>query len=358
MNKPTVRSDLQSLPAYKAGQKLQPRDGLEVFKLSSNENTFSPLPSVLDAINKAAENINRYPDPMNTEMISAIAKSIGVVPENIAVGTGSVAVLGHLIQAMAGPGDEVIYPWRSFEAYPIWMQLCGVTGVPVSLKADNSHDLEAMAKAVTPKTKIIIVCTPNNPTGNAISAADLHEFMDSVPSHVLVIIDEAYEDFVTDPQMVAGMDFFKKYQNVALLRTFSKAQGLAGMRVGYAVAQPEITDFVRRVSLPFGVNILAQAAVVASLTDAAKRELKERVDQISKARAEMLTSLRVAGWKIGPQHANFFWVNTAHVEELKNACESAGVAVRPFPEGIRITIGEPEANERIVKLLSEFPNKN
>ncbi|MEY2673134.1 MAG: hypothetical protein RLZZ508_1011 [Actinomycetota bacterium] len=358
MNKPTVRSDLQSLPAYKAGQKLQPRDGLEVFKLSSNENTFSPLPSVLDAINKAAENINRYPDPMNTEMISAIAKSIGVVPENIAVGTGSVAVLGHLIQAMAGPGDEVIYPWRSFEAYPIWMQLCGVTSVPVSLKADNSHDLEAMAKAVTPKTKIIIVCTPNNPTGNAISAADLHEFMDSVPSHVLVIIDEAYEDFVTDPQMVAGMDFFKKYQNVALLRTFSKAQGLAGMRVGYAVAQPEITDFVRRVSLPFGVNILAQAAVVASLTDAAKRELKERVDQISKARAEMLTSLRVAGWKIGPQHANFFWVNTAHVEELKNACESAGVAVRPFPEGIRITIGEPEANERIVKLLSEFPNKN
>ncbi len=358
MNKPEVRRDLQSLPAYKAGQKLQPRDGLEVFKLSSNENTFAPLPTVLKAINEASENINRYPDPLNTEMIGAIAKSIGVTSENIAVGTGSVAVLGHLIQAMAGPGDEVIYPWRSFEAYPIWMQLCGVSGVPVALKADNSHDLEAMAKAVTPKTKMIIVCTPNNPTGNAITAAELQKFMDVVPKNVLVVIDEAYEDFVTDLQMVAGMDFFKQYENVALLRTFSKAQGLAGMRVGYAVAQPEIADFVRRVSLPFGVNILAQAAVIASLTETAKVELKERVESISKCRDEILEKLRTAGWNIGPQHANFFWVTTSHVEELKNACEAAGVAVRPFPEGIRITIGESEANERIVKVLTEFPNKN
>lgn len=358
MNRPVVRQDLQSLPAYKAGQKLQPRDGLEVFKLSSNENTFAPLPSVLEAINEASENINRYPDPFNTEMIYAIANSIGVKSENIAVGTGSVAVLGHLIQAMAGNGDEVIYPWRSFEAYPIWMQLCGVSGIPISLKSDNSHDLEAMAAAVTPKTKMIIVCTPNNPTGNAISAVELHKFMDTVPKNVLVVIDEAYEDFVTDPQMVAGMDFFTKYENVALLRTFSKAQGLAGMRVGYTVAQPEIADFVRRVSLPFGVNILAQAAVVASLSEKAKKELKARVDAISNMRDEMLSQLRDAGWKIGSQHANFFWVNTKHVEKLKNACEEAGVAVRPFPEGVRITIGEPEANARILKVLTEFPDKN
>ena len=358
MTKPQVRNDLDSLPVYKAGQKLQPREGLEVFKLSSNENTFEPLPSVLKAISHAAENINRYPDPLNTEMVATIAKTLGVDPENIAVGTGSVAVLGHLIQAMAAPGDEVIYPWRSFEAYPIWTQICAVAGVPVGLNEDNSHNLDAMAAAITSRTKMIFICTPNNPTGNAVRAKDLHEFMAKVPSNVLVVIDEAYADFVTDPEMVAGMDFFKQYDNVALLRTFSKAQGLAGLRVGYAVAQPEIADFVRRVSLPFGVNILAQVAVIASLGESAKKELRERVEKISKLRDEVLERLRSSGWKIGPQHANFFWISTSNVDALKAACESAGVAVRPFPEGIRITIGEAEANDRIVSVLSNFPDKN
>jgi histidinol-phosphate aminotransferase len=358
MTKPTVRADLQSLPTYKAGQKLQPRADLEVFKLSSNENTFPPLPSVLEAINAAAQSVNRYPDPLNTEMISTIAKSLGVNSENIAAGTGSVAVLGHLIQAMAAPGDEVIYPWRSFEAYPIWTQICAVAGIPVALNADNSHNLDAMAAAITDKTKMIFVCTPNNPTGNAVRAKDLHEFMVKVPSDVLVVIDEAYTDFVTDPEMVSGMDFFNQYGNVALLRTFSKAQGLAGMRVGYTVAQPEIADFVRRVSLPFGVNLLAQVAVISSLGEAAKKELRDRVENISKQRDEVIESLRKSGWNIGPQHANFFWISTTNGDELKVACEAAGVAVRQFPEGIRITIGEPEANERIVKVLSEFPKKN
>lgn len=358
MGSPKVRSDLANLPAYKAGQKLEPRDGLKVFKLSSNENAFEPLPSVLKAINEAAKNINRYPDPLNTDMISAIAKSLNVAPDNISVGTGSVAVLGHLIQAMAGAEDEVIYPWRSFEAYPIWMQLCGVRGVPVALKSDFSHDLDAMAAAVTDKTKMILVCTPNNPTGNALSAKELHAFMQKVPGQVLVVIDEAYADFVTDPEMVSGLDFFNQYENVALLRTFSKAQGLAGMRVGYAVAKPEITDFVRRVSLPFGVNILAQVAVTASLTEEAKTELKKRVVEISQSREEILEKLKAAGWKIGPQHANFFWLPTSHVDELKDTCEKAGIAVRPFPEGVRITVGEAEANERIIKVLTNFGNKN
>lgn len=238
------------------------------------------------------------------------------------------------------------------------MHLCGVRGVPVALKSDFSHDLDAMAAAVTDKTKMILVCTPNNPTGNALSAKELHDFMKKVPSQVLVVIDEAYADFVTDPEMVSGLEFFNQYENVALLRTFSKAQGLAGMRVGYAVAKPEITDFVRRVSLPFGVNILAQVAVTASLTEEAKTELQARVAEISKSREEILEKLKAAGWKIGPQHANFFWLSTSHVDELKAACESAGIAVRPFPEGVRITVGEAEANERIVKTLTEFPNKN
>lgn len=358
MSKPTVRADLQSLPAYKAGQKLQPREGLDVFKLSSNENTYEPLPSVVNAISKAAGTVNRYPDPFNTEMIAAIAKSLDVKPENIAVGTGAVAVLGHVIEAMAGFGDEVIFPWRSFEAYPIAIQLSQVTAVPVPLKADENHDLDAMVNAVSDKTKMILVCTPNNPTGNAIAARALEDFMNKVPSNVLVVIDEAYCDFVTDKTKVRGMDFFNKYSNVALLRTFSKSHGLAGLRVGYAVAQPEIADFIRRTALPFGINNLAQVAVTASLTDIASQELAARVNEIAVERDRIVEKLRSAGWNIGDSDANFYWLKTSNPEALKNACEEIGIAVRPFPEGVRITVGEPQANERVVKMLCEYPTKN
>ena len=358
MSKPKVREDLLSLPAYKAGQKLQPREGIEVFKLSSNENTYSPLPSVVDEIAKAAATVNRYPDPFNTEMITAIAKSLNVKPENIAVGTGAVAVLGHVIEAMAGFGDEVIYPWRSFEAYPIAIQLSQVTGVPVPLKSDESHDLDAMAAAVTDKTKMILVCSPNNPTGNAISKNELETFMQKVPSRVLVVIDEAYCDFVTDDSKVKGMEFFNKYENVALLRTFSKSHGLAGLRVGFAIAQPEIADFIRRTALPFGINNLAQVAAVASLSDLAAIELKARVDEIAAERNRIVEKLRGAGWKIGDSDANFYWLKTANPEALKNACEEIGIAVRPFPEGVRITVGEPAANQRVVEMLINFEAKN
>jgi histidinol-phosphate aminotransferase len=358
MSKPTVRADLQSLPAYKAGQKLQPREGLDVFKLSSNENTYEPLPSVVEAISKAAGTVNRYPDPFNTEMIAAIAKSLSVKPENIAVGTGAVAVLGHVIEAMAGYGDEVIFPWRSFEAYPIAIQLSQVTAVPIPINADESHDFDAMANAVTDKTKMILVCTPNNPTGNAIATKDLEDFMKKVPSNVLVVIDEAYCDFVTDESKVRGMDFFNKYSNVALLRTFSKSHGLAGLRVGFAVAQPEIADFIRRTALPFGINNLAQAAVVASLTDVAAKELEQRVSAIANERDRIVEQLRKAGWNIGDSDANFFWLRTDNSDELRAACEEIGIAVRPFPEGVRITVGEPEANGRILQMLIGYEPKN
>lgn len=357
MSKPRVREDLQSLPAYKAGQKLQPREGLEVFKLSSNENTYEPLPSVIDAISKAASTVNRYPDPFNTEMIAAIANSLKVNPENIAVGTGAVAVLGHVIEAMAGYGDEVIFPWRSFEAYPIAIQLSQVTAVPVPLMADESHDLDAMINAITDKTKMILVCTPNNPTGNSIRTSDLESFMEKVPSNVLVVIDEAYCDFVTDESKVRGMEFFNKFDNVALLRTFSKSHGLAGLRVGFAVAQPEIADYIRRTALPFGINNLAQVAVVASLTDEATRELEQRVSAIASERDRIVEQLRTAGWKIGDSDANFFWLRTTNPDALKTACEDIGIAVRPFPEGVRITVGEPAANERVLKMLMSYPQK-
>jgi histidinol-phosphate aminotransferase len=352
---PKTRIDLESLPAYKAGQKLQAREGVQVFKLSSNENPYSPLPSVLKAIAHAAQDVNRYPDPLNTEMIAAIAGDLGVSPEHIGVGTGSVAVLGHIIESVAAPGDEVMFAWRSFEAYPIWVQICSAKSVQIPLTSEHRHDFEAMAAAITDRTRVIFVCTPNNPTGTAVYTDELHDFIKKVPSDVLVVIDEAYGEFVHDDTVVKGMEFFNAYSNVALLRTFSKAYGLAGLRIGYTVAPLNIADYVRRTSIPFGVSGIAQAAVVASLQPEAKAELQERVNQLVVERERVLNALRAQGWKLQPQHANFIWLDTGdQTGAIKDACEAVGVAVRPFPEGLRITVGETEANDRVISVLAEF----
>jgi len=355
MTEPRIRPDLHSLPAYKAGQKLQAKEGLEVFKLSSNENPYPPLPSVQSAISSAAADIHRYPDPGNTEMIAAISRRFEVPVANIAVGTGSVAVLGHIIEAMCEPGDEVIYAWRSFEAYPIWVQICAATSVQVPLDQHDSHDLQAMLDAITDRTRVIFICTPNNPTGTAVMHKDLEWFLQQVPSEVLVVIDEAYGEFVSDPEVVRGLEFFRSYPNVAVLRTFSKAYGLAGLRVGYVVAPEKVADFVRRTSIPFGVSGPAQAAVVASLEPAAEAELLERVSAIVEERDRILGELRTHGWEIEPQYANFYWLRTGdRTADIKEACEEAGVAVRPFPEGLRITVGETEANDRVIAVLKNF----
>ena len=349
---PKIRPDLSSLPAYKAGQKLQARDGLEVFKLSSNENPYPPLPSVVKEISRAAEEINRYPDPLNTQLIQAIADKYQVEADNVAVGTGSVAVLGHIIEAMVAPNEAVLYAWRSFEAYPIWVQICAGRSIQVPLTNDYHHDLSAMLHAITPATRVIFVCTPNNPTGTIVHHQELDDFINQVPRDVLVVIDEAYAEFIRDEKVARGIDLFDKYPHVAVLRTFSKAYGLAGLRVGFVIARPDIADYVRRTSIPFGVSNVAQAAAIASLK--AETELLERVEEIAQERERVLAALRTQGWNIPEQHANFFWLPTDRVTEIKAACEAAGVAVRPFPEGLRISIGETEANNRVIAVLEGF----
>ncbi|MEY4323629.1 MAG: putative phenylalanine aminotransferase [Actinomycetota bacterium] len=354
MNSPQTREDLTTLPAYKAGQKLAAREGVQVFKLSSNENPYPPLPSVVEAISQAALDVNRYPDPLNTQMIATIAERYRVDAENIGVGTGSVAVLGHIIEAMVAPDEEVMFAWRSFEAYPIWVQICAGKSVQVPLNDHFGHDFDAMLKAITPKTRVIFVCTPNNPTGTAVMHNELDDFLSKVPSDILVVIDEAYGEFIRDTDVADGLKLFRKYRNVAVLRTFSKAYGLAGLRIGFVIAQPNIADYVRRTSIPFGVSGVAQAAVIASLQPAAEAELLTRVNDIVAERERVLEKIRAAGWQIPPQHANFFWLPTSDVDRIRAACEEAGVAVRPFPEGLRITIGESEANDRIVSLLTSW----
>lgn len=347
---------METLPEYKAGQRPTPKPGIDrVYKLSSNETVLPPLPSVRAVIERAAQDTHRYPDPFSTKLVEAIASHFDVPTSNIVVGTGSVAVCNYIINAVAGAGDEVIYAWRSFESYPIWTQIAGATSVKVPLDEHFRHDLDAMLAAVTQRTRLIFVCNPNNPTGQVVKEAELRRFLDAVPSHVLVVLDEAYTEFVRDPEVPNGIELYREYPNVAVLRTFSKAYGLAGLRVGFAIAHDELAATFRKTATPFGVSIIAEEAAVASL--AAEDELFDRVEQIVAERTRVREALIAQGWDVEPTEANFIWLYLGDATlEFAEACDAVGVTIRPFAgEGVRITIGEAEANDRIIEVCEGFP---
>lgn len=353
-NGPRIRSEVIALPTYKAGKKADPTPGVLAYKLSSNENPDAPLPSVLEAIIDAAQHVNRYPDPFSAELIQAIATKFDIDPAHIGTGTGSVGVLQQIVQAVAGVGDEVIYAWRSFEAYPIVTKIAGATCVEVPLNTSGEHDLEAMADAITDKTSVIFICTPNNPTGPIVRQDDVDRFLERVPSDVLVVIDEAYIEFNRDPEAVKGLHTYRTHSNVGVLRTFSKAYGLAGLRVGYFVGPENIAEAVRKTAVPFGVSSIAQAAAVASLK--ADLELFEKVEVLVQRREWVEAELRAMGFDIETSQANFIWLPMGErTEEFAALCFANALAVRPFPgEGLRVSIGEPEALERFLTLAKQF----
>ncbi len=339
-----LRAAVAALPAYVPGAR---GAAGKVWKLSSNENPYSPLPSVLSAIVEAAGEVNRYPDMYATELVEALAGHVGVGAEQVVVGNGSVAVLQHVLQAVVDAGDEVVFPWRSFEAYPIAVAVAGGRAVTVPVTADGRLDLPAMAAAVTPRTRVVLVCTPNNPTGPVVHAGELETFLAAVPRDVLVVLDEAYLEFVRDPQAPDGLDVLRRHPNVVLLRTLSKAYGLAGLRVGYAVAEPRLASGVRAVSTPFGVSHVAQRAAIASLAPTAQEELLERVDALVAERTRVADALREQGWDLPESHANFVWFGLGDRTTARAAeATAAGVLVRPFAgDGLRVSIGEVEAND-------------
>ena len=351
-----LRSTLTGIPSYVPGKPAAADEGTgaPAYKISSNENPYPPLPSVLDVVARAATQMNRYPDLAATALIEAIATHAGVGPDQVAVGTGSVGVLGQILAATCGAGDEVVHAWRSFEAYPILVQLSGATGVPVPLAAGGRHDLEAMAAAVTDRTRLVLVCTPNNPTGPAVHADELDRFLDAVPADVLVVIDEAYVEFVRDDQAPDALAVQRARPNVAVLRTFSKAYGLAGLRVGYAIAAPEVAAALRKTAVPFGVSVIAQDAAVASL--AAYDELQVRVDALVAERDQVLAGLRAQGWDVPDSQANFVWLELGErTLEFAAAAEAAGLVVRPFAgSGARCTVAEPESAQLLLKVCDQF----
>ncbi|MGW0698118.1 histidinol-phosphate transaminase [Streptomyces sp. NPDC002867] len=350
---PKLRAELDGIPTYKPG-KPAAADGPVAFKLSSNENPYPPLPGVMESALAAARNFNRYPDMACTGLIGELAERFGVPATHLATGTGSVGVAQSLLQSTSGPGDEVIYAWRSFEAYPIITQISGATSVPVPLTPGEVHDLDAMADAITDRTRLIFVCNPNNPTGTVVRRAELERFLDRVPSDVLVVLDEAYREFIRDADVPDGIEIYRDRPNVAVLRTFSKAYGLAGLRVGFAIAHEPVAAALRKTAVPFGVSQLAQDAAVASLR--AEDELLGRVGSLVCERIRVHEALVKQGWTVPETQANFVWLRLGErTFDFAAACEKAGVVVRPFAgEGVRVTIGEDEANDLFLHTAETF----
>jgi histidinol-phosphate aminotransferase len=351
---PRPRATVATIPAYVPGKPPVARDGLRSYKLSSNENPYPPLPGVLEAVARAAAEMNRYPDMGCVALYDALAAKLDVAADQLAAGTGSVAVFYQLLQAYCDPGDEVVYAWRSFEAYPIAVSVADAVSVQVPLTAAARHDLDAMADAVTDRTKVVVLCTPNNPTGPALTHADVETFLDQVPPHVLVVVDEAYREFVRLDDPVDTLTLIRERENVVAMRTFAKAYGLAGLRVGYLVGPAEVAAAVRACSLPFGVSSIAQAAAIASLD--AEAELFVRVDALVDERMRVTSALADQGWDLPDAQGNFVWLALGErTAEFVEAAEEAGIMVRPFVgEGVRVSIGEVEANARLVEVASRF----
>ena len=351
---PRLREALSRLPAYVPGKPAAAPEGVTAYKLSSNENPYPPLPSVLQVVRDAAGAMNRYPDMAVAELTHTLADHLGVPVECIATGTGSVGVLGQVVQACCDAGDEVVFAWRSFEAYPIVTTLAGAVPVQVPLDEAHRHRLDARADAVTDRTRVVLVCTPNHPTGTVVHDDELRAFLARVPADVLVVIDEAYLEFVQDAATPDALAIWREHPNVMVLRTFSKAFGLAGLRVGYAVAHPEMAAALRKTAVPFGVNSLAQAAAVASL--GASDELQERVDALVKERGRVGDGLRDQGWDLATSEANFVWFDLGEDSSaFTAACERAGLMVRQYgTDGVRVTIGESEANDRLLEVCAAW----
>lgn len=360
-----VRPVFDTLPSYAAGKPPAPVEGLTRYKLSSNENPLGPVPEVARVLAEF-DAVHRYPDPLSTALRTALAGQLGVDAEDIVTGAGSLGALNQILKTFAGVNadgvqDEVIYAWRSFEAYPILIGIMGARSVQVPNLPNGAHDLDAMAAAVTDRTRLILVCTPNNPTGPAVTESQIRFFLAKVPATVPVVIDEAYFEFCAASSIpegeeppLNGLDIYRDYPNVIILRTFSKAQGLAGLRVGYSISHPQITRHLRVAATPFAVSTLAERAAVASIEH--QEAVMERVSHIVAERERVTARLRELGYEFPSTYANFVWLPLGErTGEFVDLMNRNALSVRAFgSEGVRVSIGEVEANDRFLSLCELF----
>ena len=346
---PDVRSDLDAIPAYVPGASVP-----GAIKLASNETTEGPLLSVARAIAEAATGANRYPDITAGALVDRLAEFLGVQRENVTAGCGSVALCQQLVQAVCAPGDEVVFGWRSFEAYPIIARIAHAVPVTVPNRTDGALDLDAIAAAVTERTRLIFVCTPNNPTGPAVPRAELSAFLDRIPERVTVALDEAYYEYMRSADPVDGVAEAMARPNVVSLRTFSKAYGLAGLRVGYLVGPSALVVPVAKMVVPFSVSSLAQAAGIACLD--AGDELRARTDAVVAERDRVRAALLDLGHAVPDTQANFVWLPLGdRAADFDAHCREHAVVTRCFVgDGVRVTIGDPAENDRFLEAAKGF----
>lgn len=337
-----LRPEIATLPPYRQGRPAP----AQAFKLSSNENPSPVHPAVQAAI--AAASHNRYPDGSAPLVRSRLAERLGLTIDEIHVGSGSVSILQQLIQAAAAPGDDVVYAWRSFESYPGLVTVSGATSVRVPNLPGGRHDLPGLAAAVTERTRVVIVCSPNNPTGPIVTAPEFTQFMSTVPDDVLVILDEAYREFVTDPHAVDGLAELERHSNLVVLRTFSKAYGLAGLRIGWAAGASYLMDAARSAAIPLQVQESAQLAALAALE--VEDEILVGVDELIERRERIVAGLRRQGWTLPEAQGNFVWLATGEeTTAVAGMLEDDGIIGRVFAgEGIRVTVGEEESVARLL----------
>ncbi len=350
MTSPVVlRPEIAALPAYRQGRQAAPGG----FKLSSNENPYEPLPGVLEAV-AAQTAINRYPDATAAALRERLGARYGLGADQVLVGAGSVSLLQQFMLAAAGRGDEIVYPWRSFEAYPLQVAITGATGVQVPNRPDHAIDLDGLAAAVTERTRVVVVCTPNNPTGTVVDETAFLRFMDAVPSTALVLLDEAYAEFTDRAEAVDGVPLLERFPNLVVLRTFSKAYGLAGLRVGYALGDAELLGAAQTAGIPLSVTAVAEAAALASLD--AEPELLDRVAEITARRDRLQEGLVEQGWPVPRSSSNFLWLPVgAATAEIAEALMDAGFVVRAFPpEGLRISVGEAESVDSLLRATASL----
>jgi histidinol-phosphate aminotransferase len=331
----------------------------DVALLASNESPDPPLPAVIEAITRVLGGLNRYPDPSNARLRRALSDRYEVPTERIAIGNGSCDILLAAGDALLEPGAEIVYAWPSFSVYPHLAAASGATAVQVPLDAHDRHDLEAMASEITVATRLVLVCNPNNPTSTALPLAQIAAFLEHVPRHVCVIVDEAYCEFNTLDDPDASLDLLDAHHNLVLLRTFSKVYGLCGLRVGFALCgSPDFVRAVNQVRQPFFCNAAAQAAAIEALKH--QDAVATRVERTVIARVEMESGLADLGVEVAESQANFCWLHQ-DVEEpavVKGLAER-GVLVRAGTAlgrtgALRVTYGTPAHNARFLAALGEL----
>ena len=356
-----IRPELEDLVPYDPGkpiEELEREKGIKAVKLASNENPLGPSPKAVEAIRQAAFKVNRYPDGACYYLRKKLAKFLGVGEKNIIFGNGSNEIIEILMRTFLEPKDEVVYAWPAFVVYKLISKAMGLKAVEVPLTEDLRHDLDAMAEAITERTKMVFVANPNNPTGTIVKKDEVGRFLSRIPDHVIVVFDEAYYEFACDEPDFPDLKEMavRGERNLILMRTFSKAYGLAGLRIGYGISNETIIDYMNRVRQPFNVNLLAQEAALAALDD--QEHVKKTVELTKEGLSYFYRCFEEMGLEYVPSYANFVLVKVSKGREVFEKLLDRGVIVRAMdgyslPEYIRVNVGLPEENEKFINALKQ-----